>query len=403
MLLFWVAMSLQTITNLLTVPRLRRRSPQPGFAPLVSVVIPARNEAEHIGTTVESMLAQSWTRLEVIVVDDLSTDATAGVVRALAERDSRVRLVEGAPHPEGWIGKPWALQQGGEAAAGELLLFVDADVRYAPEAIEAAVAEAEERPECAMFFLFPHFEMRGFWEKVVMPALPSGLFMGVPVLLSNRTTWPILGVGGGPGNLVRREAYEAIGRHTRLRDAVIDDIGLARLIRASGRRTRVLQADDLITLRMYRGAGEIIEGFTKNSYMVFAGTLPRAAIVSLAVPLTHLAPWVWTWLVVTSLAAGLLPPGSAVLGATALALILLTRLALFGALGFSRAAALLTQPLEVLVWQWIFLRSTWRLGVRRRLHWRGRDYPATVTAFGHAAGIERGRREPQAPAPGDMS
>ena len=382
-------MSLQTLTNLLTIPRLRVRSPRPGFAPLVSVVIPARNEAEHIGPTVESMLAQTWARLEVIVVDDLSTDAMAAVVRALAARDSRVRLVEGEPHPEGWLGKPWALQQGGEAATGELMLFVDADVRYAPQAIEAIVAEAEEHSGTSMFFVFPHFEMRGFWENVLMPALPSGLFMGLPVWLSNRTTLPILGVGGGPGNLVRRETYEAIGRHTRLRNAVIDDIGLARLVRAHGCRTRTLQADHLIRLRMYRGLSEIVEGFTKNSYMVFAGTLPRALLVSLIVPLTHLAPWFWTGLAVSSLAAGTLPRGSAVLGATALALMLLTRLAMFGALGFSRASALLMQPLEVLVWQWIFIRSTWRLGVLRRLHWRGRDYPASVTAFGDASGVER--------------
>lgn len=388
-LLFWFAMSLQTLTNLATIPRLRLRSPRAGFTPLVSVVIPARNEAEHIGPTVESMLAQTWARLEVIVVDDVSTDATAAVVRALAARDSRVRLVEGAPHPEGWLGKPWALQQGGEAATGELLLFVDADVRYAPEALEAIVAEAEEQSGTSMFFLFPLFEMRGFWENVLMPALPSGLFMGVPVWLSNRTTLPILGVGGGPGNLVRREAYEAIGRHARLRNAVIDDIGLARLVRAHGFRTRTLQADHLIRLRMYRGPGEIVEGFTKNSYMVFAGTLPRALVVTVIVPLTHLAPWFWAGLAVSSLAAGTLPRGSAVLGATALALILLTRLALFGALGFSRASALLMQPLEVLVWHWIFLRSTWRLGVMRRLHWRGRDYPASVSAFGDTGGIER--------------
>ena len=355
----------------------------------MSVVIPARNEAEHIGATVESMLAQTWRHLEVIVVDDLSTDATAEVVRAIAARDPRLRLVVGAPHVEGWLGKPWALQQGGEAAKGELILLVDADVRYAPEAIEAIVAEAEEHPECAMFFLFPRFEMQGFWENVVMPALPNGLFMGVPVSLSNRTTIPILGVGGGPGNLVRRDAYEAIGRHARLSNAVIDDIGLARMLRAHGYRTRILQADHLVRLRMYRGAKQIVDGFTKNSYMVFAGTLPRAAVVCVILPATHLAPWFWAWTVAASLLSAQLPRGSAVLGATALALILLTRLALFGALGYSRAAALLAQPLEVLAWLWIFLRSAWFVGVLRRLHWRGRAYPSIVTAFGNSSGIDR--------------
>jgi len=107
------------------------------------------------------------------------------------------------------------------------------------------------------------------------------------------------------------------------------------------------------------------------------------------VPLTHFAPWVWGWIAASTLAAGELPRGSAVLGATALVIMLLTRHAMFGVLGFSRVAALFTQPLEVVVWLWIFLRSTWKVGVRRRLLWRGRDYPAKVSAFGDFPGLTR--------------
>jgi chlorobactene glucosyltransferase len=388
-LLFWTAISIQTLVNLVTVPRLRRVLPPGDAGPLVSIVIPARNEAEHIGATVESMLAQTWRRLEVVVVNDRSTDATAEVVRSLTARDPRVKLVEGAPHPADWLGKPWALQQGGEAARGELIIFVDADLRYAPGAIEAVVAEMVARPSCAMLALIPHFEMCGFWENVVMPALPGGYFMGIPVWLSNRTTIPILGVGGGTGNVVRREAWEAIGRHSRLRDAVIDDIGLARIVRAHGFRTRSVNADDMIRIRMYRGLGEIVAGFTKNSFMVFAGTVPRALALMLMVPVTHLGPWVWGGMVASALVTGELPRGSALFGATALVIMLLTRHAMFGMLGFSRLAALFTQPLEVVVWLWIFLRSTWKVGVRGRLHWRGRDYPAKLTAFGDFSNIRR--------------
>lgn len=387
MLLFWFVMSIQTLVNLVTMPRLRGAVHPSAGEPLVSIVIPARNEEAHVGATVESMLAQSWTRLEVIVVDDLSTDGTAEVVRALAKRDPRVRLVEGAPHPEGWLGKPWALEQGGEAARGELIIFVDADVRYAAGTIEAVVAEMRAHPETSMLALFPRFEMFGFWENVLMPALPSGLFMGIPVWLSNRTTLPLLGVGGGPGNVVRRETYETIGRHTRLRDAVIDDIGLARIVRAFGFRSRSVNADGLIRIRMYRGLRQIVDGFTKNSFMVFAGSLPKAFAVSVIIPITHLLPWVWGGIVISSVVAGHLPRGSAVLGGTALVLLLLTRHALFGVLGFSRLAALGGQPLEVIVWLWIFARSTWKVGVMGRLHWRGRDYPARVTAFGNFDGV----------------
>jgi hypothetical protein len=235
--------------------------------------------------------------------------------------------------------------------------------------------------------------MRGFWENVLMPALPGGLFMGIPVWLSNRTTIPILGLGGGVGNFVRHDAYDAIGGHTRLRDAVIDDIGLGRLIRAFGYRTRALQADHLIGIRMYHGAAQIIEGFTKNAYMVFAGTLPRALAVTLLMIVVHFSPWIFAAQFATAATAGSAIPRSAALGGAALIFLLATRLSLFGALGYNMAVALLMQPFEVVVWYWIFFRSTWRLGVRRRLHWRGRQYPGKVTAFGDAEGISGKRTE----------
>src|SRR6185369_12044493 len=147
-------------------------------------------------------------------------------------------------------------------------LFVDADVRYAPGALSAAVAHIERRG-ASMISLLPYFELRGFWENAAMPQLALTLFSYIPTWFGERRQIAFLAIGGGPGNLVRRADYDAIGGHEALRDAVVDDVSLARRLRKSGRRTETVRADDFVFLRMYHGAREIIDGFTKNAFAIF--------------------------------------------------------------------------------------------------------------------------------------
>src|SRR5438105_10174703 len=163
----WAFVFIQTLINLRVVSRLKRDQ-TPNAQPLVSIVIPARNEARVIERTVRACLAQDYSALEVIVVNDRSTDDTAAVVRAID--DSRLIVIDGEEPPIGWLGKPWALHQGSGLARGDLLLFVDADLIYAPAALRAAVAELE-KSGVAMMALLPHFEMHGFGENVLMPML----------------------------------------------------------------------------------------------------------------------------------------------------------------------------------------------------------------------------------------
>src|SRR3984893_17238015 len=132
------------VANLALMPRLSRVEPVRGQAPLLSIVVPARNEERAVEAAVRSLLAQDYPSCEVIVVDDRSTDRTADILRALAT-DSRLRVVSGVEPPEGWLGKPHALFQGARAARGELLLFVDADVRYRSDAASRAVGELTGR------------------------------------------------------------------------------------------------------------------------------------------------------------------------------------------------------------------------------------------------------------------
>jgi hypothetical protein len=214
--------------------------------------------------------------------------------------------------------------------------------------------------------------MRGFWEHALMPQLACFLFRSLPIPLANRTSLPVLAAGGGIGNLVTRDAYERAGTHEALRDAVIDDVGLARLIRRRGGHTRVGLADSLISIRVYHGLGAILRGFTKNMFPLF-GWL-GAVLLTTSWTLVHLAPHV----VAVAGPAALQPWALGAVG-----LIALNRVILFGALGYRLDMALVGEVPMTLGWMAILARSTWQVGVRRRLVWRGRRYH-TSRRFGEA-------------------
>ena len=362
----WVLTLVCTVLNLLTVPRMPRRVPR--STPLVSVIVPARDEERAIRRTVTALLAQTYPALEVIVVDDRSTDATVAILAELAAGDPRLVIVHGDEPPPGWLGKPSALHRGSLTARGELLLFMDADILYEPEAVAAAVAHLEAR-QISMLSLFPHIEMRGFWEHVLMPNLAVFLFCFVPLWAANRSRVPLFAIGGGPGNLVRRRDYEAAGGHTSLSDAVVDDVALARLLRRRGFRTEAVRAEDFASMRMYHGFGEIVSGFTKNAFATFGRRYGVAAFILALCLVFHLGPFV---VALTGDRLALITIG----------LIALTRLVIFLPFRYGVVNALFGHPLMIAGWGYIMLRSVWYTGIRRQLHWRGRTYDAGKTRFG---------------------
>ncbi len=288
----WAVTLVTTLLNVVSIPRLVpvdwTRPARPGEdgikatqpLPAVSIVVPARNEERTLERTLRALLAQTYEPLEVIVVNDGSTDSTGAIADRVAADDPRLVVIHGEDLPDGWLGKPWALHQGSRRARGELLLFVDADIHYAPQTVATLVERLMTRG-VAMVSVAPRFEMHGFWEHVGMTQLAVAAFMLLPTWLGNMTRIVGLGLGGGPGTMVRREAFEEIGGYESLKDAVIDDIGMARQIRASGRRTEFVLGDTLASVRMYRGAREIIDGFTKNLFPDLRRQLcfrsPRAA------------------------------------------------------------------------------------------------------------------------------
>ncbi|HJT16921.1 MAG TPA: glycosyltransferase [Thermoanaerobaculia bacterium] len=354
-LCIWIVVFVQTIVNILAVPRLDRGA-QPNALPFVSIVVPARNEERTIDRAVRAFLAQDYGSFEVIVVNDRSIDRTGEILRTIADR--RLTIVDGIEPPAEWLGKPWALQQGSEAAKGEVLLFVDADLVYAPETLRAAIADLEQSG-VAMLALFPRMEMRTFAEHVAMPMLAFFAFSGMPLWRVNRSSSPRFALGGGSGNIIRRAALESIGGFQPLRDAVVDDVGLARVAREAHLTTRIVRADDLIRVRMYHSAHEIAAGFTKNAFPALGRSYAMAALMLALMAVLHVFPYAFLWI-------------------PTIVLISLTRLVLFRSLRYPLLNAIFLHPLMVAFWAYIFLRSIWFTGVRNEVHWRGRTYNASV-------------------------
>lgn len=351
----------------------------------VSVVIPARNESGSIETVVRSILASRYQPLELIVVDDRSTDGTAAAVARLAAEDPRVRLVHGEPLPEGWYGKPWACAQGARAAHFPLLLFTDADTRHEPELLGRAVAALEGTP-ADLVTVSPHQRCITFWERVIMPQIWLLLGLRYHPRRVNAARRARDVIANGQFILTSRDAYEAIGTHAAVRHEVAEDLALAQAYLAAGRRLHFAFAERLMETRMYQSLPQLIEGWSKNVYLGGRRSFPDEPARRALVPLMLLAALLF-WLVppVALLAAaagagsGSFGPAAAV--ATGLSV-------LFWALmshGMRIPPAYgLMYPVGAVMALYIVARSTWRGA--RRIEWRGRVYG---TSAPRPAGQER--------------
>ncbi len=364
--------------NLRAFPRLSVAAGEPGPMrwPRVSVVVPARNEEGNVEAAVRSHLAQDYPSLQVVAVDDRSTDRTPEILENLAREDSRLVVLSGTDPPEGWLGKPHALWKGAQVADGEVLLFADADVRYDRRALREAVSLLEARGLDLIAF-FPRFEMRGFWENVLLPFLGVTVFLGLGFLAASRR-FRGLAVGAGAGNLVRRSAYDAIGGHPAMKNSVVDDIRLATTVKRAGYRVAAFRAEDRVAVRIYRGFQGVWDGFTKNVAWAFGGTW---GVVLFPLVLFALAVWIVPAATLLAVALGAdVPPGDVRLAAAVFAGNVVLRGVLAGALR-DPLWPVPAHPIMAAVWAGLIGRSLIHRFVRKRLTWRGREYDARRARF----------------------
>jgi Glycosyl transferase family 2 len=260
---------------------LRRPAGDPPEVALpVSVLLPVRNEADRVGPCLRALRAQTGVpRLDLVVLDDGSTDGTAEVVRGIAPG---ARLITGAPPPPGWLGKPYACAQLAAAAdpAAAVLVFVDADVVLAPHAV-AATVDLLARTGLDLLSPYPRQLAGSPAERLVQPLLQWSWLTFLPLRAAERSTRPSLAAANGQLLAVRRAAYDRAGGHGAVRDQVIDDVALLRAIRRAGGRGGVADGTDLATCRMYDGWPALRDGYSKSLWSAFGSPAGAAAVVGL--------------------------------------------------------------------------------------------------------------------------
>jgi chlorobactene glucosyltransferase len=351
-------------------PRLSAYPPQRA-GPLVSVIVPARDEAVNIERCVSSILATAYRPVEVIVVDDRSSDATPEIVERLArgpEVADRLRLVRGAELPEGWFGKPWAIVQGYRLARGDLLLFTDADTWHHPELIPRTVAVlGAERVD--LVTVLARQEMVTFWERLVQPHVLVALAARVGDFRRvnrTRTTWDA--IASGAYILTTRVAYERVGTHEAVKQRVAEDLALAQEYVRHHLDIFLTHAAEFLSVRMYRSLAEIVAGWSKNLALGVPLMFPPIALVRRAAPYVMWLPAL-CWIIPPLLWAGY--GWSWAAGTTVISLAIW--LAVYWAEGAPLRYALL-YPLGAAMVAYIMIRSAVRGG--RKVEWRGRVYRA---------------------------
>jgi chlorobactene glucosyltransferase len=346
----------------------------------VSVIVPARNEARNIARCVSSLLASSYPRLEVIVVNDHSADSTAAIARDIAARDARVTVLDNSDLPAGWFGKQWACQTGADAASGEILVFVDADTRASSDLIVRSV-NGMRRTAADFYSVLGTQEMVTFWERLIQMQVFTVLttrFGGTEIV--NRARSASAKIANGQYLMVRRETYDESGGHALVRGYVAEDLMLAQRYFQLGKKTVLVMGENQLSTRMYTSLAELIGGWRKNLYAGGRHSMPMgdraAALTPLLLPLPFLMQLAPPVLLLAAVALGW--PTLELWAAIATAVTLLTWFVYYRIARLPVAYALLF-PVGAAVTLYIALSAVLR---GSRVQWKGREYESVHPAAG---------------------
>jgi chlorobactene glucosyltransferase len=276
----------------LRVPKSSARVPTP--APLVSIIVPARNEEANIGPCLESLIKQDYPHFEIIVLDDGSEDATAAVVRSIAKRDSRVLLMNGEPLPPGWAGKPHACLQAALEARGDWLLFTDADTVHSPDMLRRTLSLAIEM-RVALLSGFPRQLTEPLSQKIAIPMIYFIILTLAPLWWLHRSSRPVASVAVGQFLLFSRKAYWDIGGHAAVKNRITEDLYLGAEIANNGGRHLAVDLSDLVSCRMYGSYSAVWEGLTRAIYAVSAISFAALGVLLVVGYISFLAPFFWLW------------------------------------------------------------------------------------------------------------
>ena len=360
---FWLLNGLEMAVGFRVAPRLRDFPPAADSdCPKISILVPACNEEATVEAAMRSLLALDYPALEIIAIEDRSTDRTAEILNRLAAEHARLRVLHVTELPEGWLGKNHALHVGAAEATGDWLLFTDADVVFEPESLRKIAALLAARP-CDHLVALPRVEAGSFWERVFIP------FFMIIFHIRFRTweapwKWAPGYVGVGAFNMLRADVHRSLKVHERLRMEVGDDIFLGQLLKRSGYRQLMAQAEEDIHVRWAIGFRGVMQVLMKNAYAGHRYSRLSVALTLLALPFVTIWPYVGVWL---ARPAGRLDCAGAILCTVLIGLL------------FQRAwrvswTYVFTWPLAAALFLIIIVRSAIQAERQKGIIWRGTHY-----------------------------
>lgn len=370
--LLWLGIALFGLRSSLRFVRFTDLAPpEPGRWPKLSVVIAACNEEEHLEAALGVLLEQDYPDLEIVLVDDRSTDGTGRVVDALAAKDRRIVPLHVTELPEGWLGKVHAVHRATQRATGEFVLFTDADVHFRQGVFRKAIAHAVENG-LDHFVIAPELQARNFWQEVAYNAFATGFMVGTRAVDVGKEGSDAY-VGIGAFNLVRRSAFDRTPGFPWLKMEVLDDVGLGLMMRRAGAKGGFAIGLGEVEIEWYDSLRQMIRGLEKNAFGAYAryeysrlvGFLVLLAVV-LPGPIVALAQPFWP---------------VRLLGVAVAAVMLAAGLVLKARTG-RKLVPLLLGPLGFLVIAWTLIRSAYFCWKRGGIVWRGTLYPIAALREG---------------------
>ena len=350
----------------ITRPEWDRVPATPQGDPRVSIIVPARNEEEHIRETLVRLLALDYSNYEIIAVNDRSTDRTGQMMQEIAaspQAQGLLKVIHIQELPPGWLGKTHAMWTAGQQATGDWLLFTDADVLFKPDTIRRAIAYAEAEPADHVV-LFPRMTMKRPGERMMMAFFQTLFVFGHrPWKVADPKAADHIGVGAF--NLVRRSGYDAVGTYKALRMEVLDDMKLGKVVKHAGFAQRGVFGEDLISLQWAKGAFGIVDNLTKNFFALLSFQWWRTVGSVLGVAFLNLGPFLGVWLT----HGWVLVPYAVALGSIFLIYC-----------GMSSRSAVrpyyfFLHPVSTGLFMYILLRSMFHAFWNDGIVWRGTRYP----------------------------
>lgn len=347
----------------------------PASAPLVSVVVPCKDGEAQIEACVRSIQKQDYPNLEIVVIDDRSTDRTGAILDEIARSEPRLKVIHNTtPPPAGWMGKTNALQIASKSATGEWMIFVDSDTTLEPLAVRTGVSTGIYR-QFDLVSLIPHFDNVGFWEQLVTPLCASATTAMFAMQYANSAQQPNIAFACGQYMAIRRDVFDWMGGYEVVKNHFSDDIGVARYLKQNGKRPRIGWGQHLVKVRLYSSLSETIRGWSRNFYFGVQGKPVRIALLVLftlvcmysffaalawgiyrnAHPVNFLGGWGWI--------------------ATAVVHIVLMTAGLAVSYKWSGNSPKygFFWPIGAAVVDWISIKALW-LCVTRKVEWRGTSY-----------------------------